>query len=191
MDEPYPKMRPTHPIALPVDTGQKYPLWQALTKTLPDLDGKRVLVLHSADGWFCRYAINHGAVAVLGVDHAIDEILGAREIASSDRLRYQIMADTDLSLLGGTYDLVVGSFDLQQDDLRGITTRVSHLLTPHSQFFAAVIAATEPVDSLVINRLFGDELTIQQWYQVHDPNLQKQARTYFILNSQLRAFAPA
>jgi len=185
MDEPYPKMRPTHPIALPVDTGQQYPLWQALTKTLPDVAGKRVLVLHSADGWFCRYAVNHGAIAVLGVDHAIEQITAARAVASSDRLRYQILDDNDLGLLGNHYDLVVGEFNLQHDDLRQISSEITHLLTNSSHFYAAVTTTNEPVDSLEINRLFADELTIQQWYQVHDPKLAKPANTYFILNSQL------
>ena len=42
--------------------------WHALQKLFPDFSGKRVLDLGCGFGWHCRYAADHGAAAVIGVD---------------------------------------------------------------------------------------------------------------------------
>ena len=44
------------------------PEWPALRALLPPLDGRRVLDLGCGFGWFCRWAREHGAAHVLGVD---------------------------------------------------------------------------------------------------------------------------
>ena len=42
--------------------------WPALQKILPDFTGRRVLDLGCGYGWHCKYAAEHGARAVLGID---------------------------------------------------------------------------------------------------------------------------
>lgn len=42
--------------------------WKTLERMLPDFHGKRVLDLGCGFGWHCRYAAEHGAASVTGVD---------------------------------------------------------------------------------------------------------------------------
>ena len=187
MDDTYPKMRPDKPQPLPTNTGDRQPLWQALAKQAPTLAGKRVLAIHAGDGWFCRYAINHGAVGVLGVDNDAQAISAARTTASSDRLRYRIMPDKTLGLLTGAYDLIVGTFDLAHDDLHAISRSLSGLLKHNGQFLAAVttpLAAAMPQEGLKLNAVFTSKLTIDSLYQVTDTRLATREQVHFVFSSR-------
>ena len=133
--EPYPQMKP-EAAALP--TASHEPLWQVLQAKVPPLAGARVLALHCHDGAFCRAAINAGAIAVLGVDHDGTAISHARDLASSDRLRFRIMPDRRYDLLTGPYDLIVGPFSLPTDDLRRSSHLLAKLLRPNGQMLLAV-----------------------------------------------------
>ena len=42
--------------------------WKALEKILPDFSGKTVLDLGCGYGWHCKYAADHGAKEILGID---------------------------------------------------------------------------------------------------------------------------
>jgi 2-polyprenyl-3-methyl-5-hydroxy-6-metoxy-1,4-benzoquinol methylase len=44
------------------------PEWPALRAMLPDLNDLRVVDLGCGYGWFCRYAQQHGAREILGID---------------------------------------------------------------------------------------------------------------------------
>ncbi|WP_179394434.1 class I SAM-dependent methyltransferase [Lacticaseibacillus absianus] len=184
----YPKMREGK-APLPTSTGNQQPLWQALAAKAPRLAGLRVLALHAGDGWFCRHAINQGAIAVLGVDHDAQAISAARAVASSDRLRYRIMPDARLDLLSGPYDLILGTFDLRQDDLRRLTHLLSKLLRPGGHLLAAVatpLPAPSDRTGLEIKDIFTTKLAIEQLYQVSDQRLVPSAKLHFILSSRIR-----
>ncbi|WP_125703855.1 class I SAM-dependent methyltransferase [Lacticaseibacillus daqingensis] len=184
----YPKMREGK-TPLPTSTGGTQPLWQALAAKAPKLSGLRVLALHAGDGWFCRYAVNQGAIAVLGVDHDAAAVSAARELASSDRLRYRIMPDDRLNLLTGPYDLILGTFDLRHDDLRRMTHQLSKLLRPGGQLIAAVatpLPGQADATGLQIKDIFTSRLSIEQLYQVSDTRLSASAQVHFILGSRVR-----
>ena len=59
--------------------------WKTLERMLPDFHGKRVLDLGCGFGWHCRYAAEHGAASVTGVD--ISEKMLARA-ASMETVSY-------------------------------------------------------------------------------------------------------
>ncbi|MFD1431142.1 class I SAM-dependent methyltransferase [Lacticaseibacillus yichunensis] len=187
MDKDYPNMAPS-PEKLPTTTGNKQPLWQALAQKMPKLAGLRVLVIHAGDGWFCRYAINHGAIEVLGISNDGAAMSEARETASSDRLRYRIMPDGYLKLLSGPFDLIVGTFDLRQDDLHAASHQLSRLLKPSGRLIAAVATPLDPkpADGLQIRELFTSRLAIDQWYQVSDQRLPLKETVQFILSSRTK-----
>ena len=42
--------------------------WYELEKILPNFQGKKVLDLGCGYGWHCKYAANHGALEVVGID---------------------------------------------------------------------------------------------------------------------------
>ncbi len=185
LDTNYPKMRePKGP--LPTSTGSLQPSWQALAKKVPKLTGQRVLAIHAGDGWFCRYAVNHGAIAVLGVDSNAGAISAARAVASSDRLRYRIMPDDRLGMLTGPYDVIVGTFDLQRDDLHAMTQQLADLLRPGGHLIAAVATQPESATTIEIKDLFSARLTIEQLFQVSAAKLVPSAGVHLILCSRVR-----
>lgn len=187
MVDVYPKMRQEHPTPLPTNTGQRQPLWQALAKQAPNLTGKRVLAIHAGDGWFCRYAINHGAIAVLGVDHDADAVSAARAVAANDRLRYRIMPDDRLDQLSGPYDLIVGTFDLAHDDLHAISATLANLLRHNGQMLAAVttpLTAADPESGMQLKAVFTSHLAIDSLYQITDKRLQTREQIHFVFSSR-------
>lgn len=189
MDEPYPKMHQPGDLRLPTATGNTQPLWQALAKLVPDFNGRRVLAIHSGDGWFCRYAVNHGAIAVLGIDDLPSNITASRKTASSDRLRYRIMPDHALDRITGTYDYVLGTFDALNPEFHQATEALSKRLTPSGQMLVTVNTSTEiPAtdERLQLQQLVSDQLVINRWYQIHDTRLNQNQQLHFLLSAQRR-----
>ena len=184
METPYPNMQDNP--NLPVESGDHQPIWQALIKKMPPLTDLRVLVIHCGDGWFCRYALNHGSTAVLGIDTDTEAIQNARAAASSDRLRYRIMPDRWLKLLTGPYDLIVGAFDQSPAELKAITQVLSALLNAKGQLVAAVAPPKQPTgDQLAVEELISSQLVINRWYQVTDKRLAETAQLYLLLSSRV------
>jgi SAM-dependent methyltransferase len=62
------------------------PEWSTLRALLPAIEGRRVLDLGCGFGWFCRWAREHGATAVLGVDVSERMLARARGPRSTDWL---------------------------------------------------------------------------------------------------------
>lgn len=62
--------------------------WHALQKLFPDFSGKRVLDLGCGFGWHCRYAADHGAAAVIGVDLSEKMLEKARADTFDGRIHY-------------------------------------------------------------------------------------------------------
>ena len=185
MDTPYPNMQDNP--NLPFESGDDQPIWQALAQKTPSLTDLRVLVIHCGDGWFCRYALNNGAAAVLGIDTDTVAIQKARAVASSDRLRYRIMPDRWLKLLTGPYDLIVGAFNQSPAELRPMTHVLSALLSPKGQLIAAVAPPKQPTgDQLAVDELISSQLVIHRWYQVTDKRLSQTAQLYLLLSSRVR-----
>lgn len=54
--------------------------WKTLERLLPDFHDKHVLDLGCGFGWHCRYAAEHGAASVLGVDISAKMIAKARSM---------------------------------------------------------------------------------------------------------------
>lgn len=64
--------------------------WHVLQKMLPNFQGKRVLDLGCGFGWHCRYAIEHGAVHVLGIDLSHKMLEEATKRNNSPRIEYKL-----------------------------------------------------------------------------------------------------
>jgi SAM-dependent methyltransferase len=59
------------------------PEWPRLQTFLPDLAGARVLDLGCGFGWFCRWAVDHGAASAHGVDLSDNMLERARSMTGS------------------------------------------------------------------------------------------------------------
>ena len=60
--------------------------WESLEPLLPDFAGKRVLDLGCGFGWPYRYAADHGAAAVIGVDLSEKMLEKARAALRASKL---------------------------------------------------------------------------------------------------------
>jgi SAM-dependent methyltransferase len=86
------------------------PEWPTLRAMVGDVAGKRVLDLGCGMGWFCRWAAEAGAAAVLGLDLSEKMLARAREVGGPDVIRYE-RADLD------TLELPAGGFDVAHSSL--------------------------------------------------------------------------
>jgi SAM-dependent methyltransferase len=86
--------------------------WPAFRAMLPDLRGKRVLDLGCGFGWHCRYARQHGARSVVGID--LSEKMLARAAAATDdpAIEYRRGAIEDIAFENGAFDVVISSLAL-------------------------------------------------------------------------------
>jgi SAM-dependent methyltransferase len=125
------------------------PEWPSLRALLPELRGRRVLDLGCGYGWFCRFARDHGASSILGVDVSSRMLERARELSSDtdshsnsdttgDTISY-LRADLE------TVDLPTDAFDVAYSSL------AFHYLTHLSALFERVHASLTPGGSLVFS----------------------------------------
>jgi len=88
------------------------PEWPALRALLPDLSGLRVLDLGCGFGWFCRWAREQGAAAVLGLDVSEKMLARATEFTRDPAITYTRADMERLELLPASFDLVYSSLAL-------------------------------------------------------------------------------
>ena len=107
------------------------PEWPALRALLPALEGHRVLDLGCGFGWFCRWAREHGAAAVLGVDVS-ERMLGRARAETHDPAITYVRADLErLDVAAGSFDLAHSALALHYvEDLAGLLARVHGALAP-------------------------------------------------------------
>ena len=83
--------------------------WRELQKILPSFHGKKVLDLGCGYGWHCKYAVENGAVSVLGTDISRKMLETAREKNADPNIEYRRIAMEDLEFPEGTFDVVISS----------------------------------------------------------------------------------
>lgn len=83
--------------------------WKALEKILPDFSGKTVLDLGCGYGWHCKYAADHGAKEILGIDISCRMLETAKQKNSGNQIQYRQAAMEDLAFPDGSFDIVFSS----------------------------------------------------------------------------------
>lgn len=83
--------------------------WHELEKLLPDFAGKRVLDLGCGFGWHCRYAAEHGAKSVLGIDLSEKMLREARAKTTSPVVEYRCGSIEDIDFPASSFDVVISS----------------------------------------------------------------------------------
>ena len=86
--------------------------WRQLRPLFPDLQGKRVLDLGCGYGWHCKYAVQMGALDVLGIDVSEKMIARAMSENPDERIRYEVCGVEEYSYPESAYDLVVSNLVL-------------------------------------------------------------------------------
>jgi SAM-dependent methyltransferase len=85
------------------------PEWPTLRSLLPALEGRRVADLGCGFGWFCRWAREHGAAHVLGLDISENMLARGRTLTDDDAITYAVTDLETLSLPESRFDLVYSS----------------------------------------------------------------------------------
>ncbi|MEG0647253.1 MAG: class I SAM-dependent methyltransferase [Bacteroides sp.] len=83
--------------------------WHVLQQMLPDFEGKRVLDLGCGFGWHCRYAVEHGAASVVGIDLSEKMLEEAEKRNSAPEITYRCMAVEDYDFQPDRFDVVISS----------------------------------------------------------------------------------
>jgi SAM-dependent methyltransferase len=83
--------------------------WPAVRALLPDLRGRSVVDLGCGYGWFCRWAREHGAARVLGLDVSERMLAVARGAGANATISYERSDLGALSLPEGAFDLAYSS----------------------------------------------------------------------------------
>ncbi len=119
--------------------------WPRLRGLLPPLDGARVLDLGCGFGWFCRWARDHGAADVVGLDVSTNMLDRARRETSDPAIRYQQADLEDVVLPADSFDLVYSSLTLHYlADLGRIARQMATAVVPGG---AVVCSVEHPIYS--------------------------------------------
>ena len=109
--------------------------WPALRAMLPEVGGLRIVDLGCGFGWFCRWAHEHGARHVLGLDLSEKMLARARAAGPDAGIIYE-RADLDqLSLPRASFDLAYSSLALHYvEDVARLFRTVHQALSPGGHF---------------------------------------------------------
>lgn len=115
------------------------PEWPALRALMPDLQGLNVVDLGCGFGWFCRWARQHGAARVLGLDVS-EMMLSQAKATTSDPAITYVSADLErLALPRASFDLMYSSLALHYiENLAGLLAQLRAALIPGGQLIFSV-----------------------------------------------------
>ena len=109
--------------------------WPVLQAMLPDFTNKQVLDLGCGYGWHCRYAMENGAVSVLGMDLSEKMLDQARTINQLEGIEYQQGALEDYAYPSESFDVVLSSLTLQYiENLGALFQQIAKTLRPGGEF---------------------------------------------------------
>jgi len=129
--------------------------WHILKKMMPDFVGKRVMDLGCGFGfgWHCRYAAEHGARSVVGIDISEKMIAEALRINKLPEIEYRVMPVEEIDYGKNTFDIVFSSLTFHYIESFGdMVARIDHCLISGGAF---VFSAEHPVFTAYGN---------QDWY---------------------------
>jgi len=119
------------------------PEWPTLRALLPDLRGRKVLDLGCGYGWFCRWARENGAAAILGIDVSEKMLARAAATTQDEAIRYERADLEQLELPPAAFDLVYSSLAPHYvKDLDRLMAQVHRALVPGGSL---VFSAEHPI----------------------------------------------
>ena len=111
------------------------PEWPSIRALLPKLEGKRVVDLGCGFGWFTRWATEHGAAHVLGLDLSDNMIARAKAKTGDPGVEYAIADLETLELPEASFDFAYSSLTFHYiEDFGRLVRMVCRALVPGSHF---------------------------------------------------------
>lgn len=113
--------------------------WSTLKPMLPDFTNKTVLDLGCGYGWHDRYAVDHGAKAVYGVDMSEKMLAVAKEKTQSDKIVYLHDDISEVEFETNKFDVVISSLALHYlVSFDEVVRKISQYLRPNGMFIFSV-----------------------------------------------------
>lgn len=113
--------------------------WPTLRELLPNLAGKRVLDLGCGYGWHCFYALEQGAIQVVGTDVSRRMLEVARRKDVDGKVDFRLISVEEYDYPAGAYDVVLSSLVLHYvEDLDSVFRKVYATLAPGGHFIFTI-----------------------------------------------------
>lgn len=144
--------------------------WHQLQPLFPDMTGKDMLDLGCGYGWHCKYAADHGARRVLGIDRSEMMIAEAVKRNATPGITYRVCSLQDYEYPAAAYDLVVSNLVLHYvEDLDGVYRSICKTLRPGGVFLMNI---EHPTFTAGVNQQFAQDGTwpVDDYYY---PGLRK------------------
>ena len=131
--------------------------WHQLEPMFPELSGKTVLDLGCGYGWHCKYAADHGAKSVLGIDQSNRMIEEARRRNCAEVIQYRVCGIHEFDYPEDCFDLVVSNLVLHYvEDLEAVYRLVRRTLKPGGTFLFNI---EHPTFTAGVNQQFSADGT--------------------------------
>lgn len=109
--------------------------WHQLQPMFPAVTGSTVLDLGCGYGWHCKYAAEHGAKTVLGIDQSARMLREAESRNAAENIEYRVCGLDSFEYPHETFDLVVSNLVLHYvEDLNTVFKKVYETLKPGGKF---------------------------------------------------------
>jgi SAM-dependent methyltransferase len=113
--------------------------WPALRALLPDLRGLKIVDLGCGAGWFCRWAREHGAALVLGIDISGKMLERAEAMTADSAITYARADLEQLELPQAGFDLAYSSLALHYiENLEPLFSTIHRALVPGANFVFSI-----------------------------------------------------
>ncbi|WP_425454033.1 class I SAM-dependent methyltransferase [Companilactobacillus insicii] len=113
--------------------------WSTLKPMLPGFTDKVVLDLGCGYGWHDRYAVDHGARQVIGVDMSEKMLKVAKDKTDSDKIKYLHDDITQIDFDDDKFDVVISSLALHYvKSFEDIVEKIHGYLKPDGIFIFSV-----------------------------------------------------
>lgn len=109
--------------------------WHQLKPLFPPLEGKSVLDLGCGYGWHCKFAVEQGAVEVLGIDLSHRMLAKAQQQNTDPRITYRLCGIEEYEYPESRWDCVLSNLALHYiADLDSVYKNVYRTLKPGGTF---------------------------------------------------------
>lgn len=131
--------------------------WHQMEQLFPDVQDKDVLDLGCGYGWHCKYAADHGARSITGIDLSEKMIAEAKKRNDHERIDYYIASLLDWDYQPAAYDVVVSNLVLHYvEDLDAAYHRIHETLRPGGVFLMNI---EHPIFTAGVNQQFAADGT--------------------------------
>lgn len=131
--------------------------WHQMELLFPDTRGKDVLDLGCGYGWHCKYAADHGARSVMGIDLSEKMISEARKRNHHECIDYRVSNLLEWDYLTSAFDVVVSNLVLHYvEDLDEVYRCIHQTLRPGGIFLMNI---EHPVFTAGVKQQFAKDGT--------------------------------